>query len=540
MPDVNVTPFEIEATTRHGDVVRADVYLPKNTAGPFPVVFGASPYQKALRYLPTSGAFPFIEYGPMQLYLDNGYAYVAMDVPGTGRSEGTWDPVARTEGEAIHDMIEFVATQAWCTGNIGMIGMSYYCWSQWNAARTRPPHLKTIAAFDGATDMYRDWMYHGGIPIQGFLNSWLFGSVLLQHQEQDISCTKGHKDRVIFDMYAHPLDDEWQRRRSPFWELENIDIPVFSIGAWGKAGLHLRGNFTGFERVRGPKQLLVVEPDNFLKTQLFFGEESFHAAEMLPWYDHHLKGIQNGVMERPAVRFFVKNEDRTATATTWPPPDATPSTFYLSGEKSGHVQSLNDGSLTEGAPKNNQGATTWAYPDAKWQAGVTIMEKDGVPNHVARVNTFTTAPFEQAREFTGQGVLVLHAATDQHDLDLIVKLSLVKAGSKPTQGEKVSQGWLRASHRREDPSLTTDMRPFHAHDQEEPLEPGRSYELRVELMPLSVLVKKGDRLRLEISNHDSLIADAPMTHWYGAKVGHDTYYHNQAQPSHLKLHERPR
>jgi hypothetical protein len=58
---------------------------------------------------------------------------------------------------------------------------SHYCWSQWNAARTLPAHLMCLGAYDGATDMYRDWMYQGGIPIQGFLNSWLFGSVLLQH-----------------------------------------------------------------------------------------------------------------------------------------------------------------------------------------------------------------------------------------------------------------------------------------------------------------------------------------------------------------------
>ncbi len=136
--------------------MRADVYLPKDAAGLVPVVLAAASYQKALRYLPVNGAFFFVEYGPMQLYLDHGYAYVAMDVPGSGRSEGTWDPVSRGEGEAIHDMIEHVAGLDWCSGNIGMIGMSHYCWSQWNAARTKLPHLKTIAAFDGATDMYRD------------------------------------------------------------------------------------------------------------------------------------------------------------------------------------------------------------------------------------------------------------------------------------------------------------------------------------------------------------------------------------------------
>jgi uncharacterized protein len=120
--------------------------LPKGEPGPFPVLLGASPYQKKLRHLPATPIFPFVEYGPIQLYLYEGYAYVAVDVPGTGRSEGTWDPVSRAEGEAIHDMIEHVAGLTWSTGKVGMIGMSYYCWSQWNAARTKPPHLVTIAA----------------------------------------------------------------------------------------------------------------------------------------------------------------------------------------------------------------------------------------------------------------------------------------------------------------------------------------------------------------------------------------------------------
>ena len=418
--------------------------------------------------------------------------------------------------------------------------MSYYCWSQWNTARTRPPHLKTIAAFDGATDMYRDWMYHGGIPIQGFLNAWLFGSVLLQHQAQGIDFHEGGKDQVIYDIYSHPLDDEWQKRRSPFWELAEVDIPVFSIGAWGKSGLHLRGNFMGFEQVIGPKQLLIVGAENFAKTQAVFSDEKLHREELLPWYDFHLKGIENGVMERPKVRFFVKNENKTASATAFPPPDATPSTFYLSGEKSGFIQSLNDGSLSETSLENESGETAWSYPDAEWQAGVTVVGKDGVPDHVARVNTFTTAPFDRDREFSGQGVLVINASSDQKDLDLIVKLSLVTANTKPQQGMKVSQGWLRASHRSEDAELTSEMRPFHKHDKVEEIEPNKIYELRVELMPMSFLARKGDRLRLEISNQDSLIADAPMTHWYGAKVGRDTYHHNKNYPSHLKLHERPR
>jgi uncharacterized protein len=540
MVNVNVTPFEVEVRTRAGELVRADVYLPSQDGGPYPVVLGASPYQKALRHLPPSAVFPFIEYGPIQLYLDNGYAYVAMDVPGTGRSEGKWDPISRAEGEAIHDMIEHVAAEPWSTGAVGMIGMSHYCWSQWNAARTRPPHLKTIVAYDGATDMYRDWMYHGGIPIQGFLSTWLFGSILVQHQIDGIDYHVGDKDKFVYDILSHPFDDEWQRRRSPFWELENIDIPVFSIGVWGKSSLHLRGNFCGFERVRGPKKLLVAHPDGFAAAQMYYFDEGFHRTELLPWYDHHLKGSDNAVMDKPPVRFYVNGAGEYHSSVSWPPPDVRTTTFHLSGDHSGAVTSLNDGSLTESEPKEDEESTSWTYPDPHWMAGVTVFDKHGVPDHVARVNTFTSEPMAEDREFTGHGMLTLFASTDQTDMDLIVKVSLVSGVPDAGQPIKVTQGWLRASHRAEDPELTGDLRPFHKHDRAEPLEPGTVYELHIELLPMSFLARGGDRIRLEISNQDSAITDAPMTHFYGQKAGTDTYHHDRLRPSAIRLHERPR
>jgi len=536
MVDVNVQPFEVEVRTRHGDLVRADVYLPRGRPGPVPVLFAASPYQKSLRRLPARPQFAFVEYGPMQLYLDEGYAYVAMDVPGTGRSEGIWDPVSRAEGEAIHDMIEHVAKLPWSTGRVGMIGMSYYCWSQWNAARTRPPSLRCLGAFDGATDMYRDWMYQGGIPAQEFLNQWLFGSVLLQHQAEGHPIAEKGRDRVIYDMYEHRFDDEWQRRRSPFWELGQVDIPVLSIGSWGKASLHLRGNTEGFRLVRGPKQLLIVGAKTFAETLMLYGQEDFHRVELLPWYDHHLKGVQNGVMERPKVRFVVQGEEKLHEAADWPPPDATVSEFFLSGATSDHGRSLNDGMLAGEAPVADVGSTGWSYPDPHWMAGVAVIE-DGVPDHVARVVTYTSEPFGRDREFTGQGVLHLFASSDQADMDVMAKLSLLPEG-KPSQ--KVSQGWLRASHRSELAEIATEMRPFHRHDRAEPITPGEVYELRIELTPMSFLVRKGQRLRLEISNWESAIAEAPMTHWYGQKVGTDTYHHTATRPSRLRLHERPR
>jgi hypothetical protein len=537
-----IEPFEVEVTTRRGVVVRADVYLPSGVDGPSPTLVAASPYQKALRHLPAQWTFPFVETGPIELYLDRGYSYIWVDVPGTGRSEGTWDPVSREEGEALYDVIEWVATQDWSTGKIGMIGQSYLCWSAWNAARTRPPHLTTIVAYDGACDMYRDWMYQGGIPALMFPIVWVNPVLLLNHQELGHDINGGNRVQFLPDMWSRPFDDEWHRRRSPFWELDQVDIPVFSIGVWGKRALHLRGNFAGFERVQGPKQLLVVHPDTWAGAQQLFASKEFHEKELLPWYDHHLKGVDNDVMERPAVRFFVQGEGEYRSAPTWPPPDAGATAFYLTGSHSGAVSSLNDGSLVEETPVTNGDHTSWSYPDPLWIDGTTTYDGNGFPDTVARVVTYTTAPFDRDREFTGDGVLVFHASSDQNDLDVMAKLNVISPGAPggPDRVLRVTQGWLRASHRAENSELSTEMRPFHSHQHAEPLTPGEVYELRIEMLPMSFLVHAGERLRLELSNNDSPITDSPSTHYYGLKVGTDTYHHDADHPSRLVLPERPR
>lgn len=161
--------------------------------------------------------------------------------------------------------------------------------------------------------------------------------------------------------------------------------PRVSIGVWGKAALHLRGNVEGFARVSGPKQLFIAHPGNFARAQFYFFDEDSHRQEILPWYDHHLEQVDNQVMDRSPVRFFVNGEGVYAASTSWPPPDAQPATFYLSAEPSGAVSSLNDGSLTN-TPPEAESSTSWSYPDPQCMAGVMTFDKFGSPHHVARVN----------------------------------------------------------------------------------------------------------------------------------------------------------
>ena len=419
---------EVRIPTRVAELA-ADVYLPAGLATdgcggePVPALVAASPYQKALGHLPVHGVFPFREGGPIAFYQRHGYAYVWIDVPGSGASQGTWDPVSRAEGTALYDAIEWVAAQPWCSGRVGMIGQSYFCWSHWNAARMAPPSLATIAAFDGGSDLYRDWLYKGGIPDFGFISSWT-ASVLLQHQATGHPIDGGDRHLHLANVYAHPFDDDWHHDHSPFWGLEDVTIPALSIGAWPKGSLHMRGNVEGFRRLAGPRRLRMLSARNPGEVQRLYATEAFHERELLPWYEHHLKGVDNGVMDGPAVRLEVNRSGAQRAAMQWPPEQAAPAVFHLDPTRSGVVGSLNDGSLSPDGPVTGASVTSFSYPDPEWAIGTTAMGPDG-PDHTARILTFTSAPMQHRREFTGDGVIELYGSTDQDDFDVVARLAVI-------------------------------------------------------------------------------------------------------------------
>ena len=101
----------------------------------------------------------------------------------------------------------------------------------------------------------------------------------------------------------HTLDDEFWRERSPYWRLDKIKCPVLSVGHWGKMGLHLRGNILGYEEVKAPKKLVVTGARNTFEAHKMFDQVDFHEKELLPFYDLHLKGRNNGFMETEPVKF---------------------------------------------------------------------------------------------------------------------------------------------------------------------------------------------------------------------------------------------
>jgi uncharacterized protein len=336
--------------------------------------------------------------------------------------------------------------------------------------------------------------------------------------------------------------DDWWRERAPFFRLDEIKVPVLSIGHWGKMGLHLRGNLMGYERVKVPKKLVVTGARDAFEAHDLFDKIEFHEKELLPFYDRYLKGAKNGFMDGPPVKLYVRGAETWRDESEWPLKRAKYVPYYLRRATSGSVASLNDGSLSTATPSRAEGATRFAYPDPGWKLGVVGMGPHG-PDPVRRVLTFTTPPLAGDVEVTGPIVLELFASSDQIDTDFVVKLSdqlpqdpaARKAGAQPAF-TVVTKGWLRAAHREKDAKQSTQERPFYTHTNPQPLEPGKVYKFEIEVMPASYLFKKGHRIRLELANGDSPITDTIFTHLYlPYKVGVDTIHHNASRPSRLLL-----
>ena len=533
---------DVMVPMRDGVKIGLRIYQPDDD-GAYPTLFAISPYRYDTDDIPVHNLFQWRETGPVEWYIDHGYTYVHADVRGSGKSEGSYGFFDHTEQQDYYELIEWIAEQPWSTGKIGGIGQSYYAMSQWFMGILNPPHLTCLAPYDGMIDMYRDSAYNGGIFSEFFV--WWYNLVRANNIFRTAGDDSGRamEPDIAMEMMRHQTYDDWWDERAAHPHLSKIKVPVLSVGAWGKVGLHLRGNLTAYEELQSPKKLVVTGAADINEAVHMFDEPEFHERFFKPFYDHHLKGIDNGVMDEAPVTIFVRGLNEYRDEAEWPLARAEYASYYLSGGPSGSVTSLNDGSLTPDAPTDDSGATSFDYPDPQWGLGVVAMGPFG-PDPARRVLTFTSAALERDTEVSGPIVLELFAASDQPDTDFIVKLSdqLPQSDGERAEGRQpaftpVTKGWLKASHHRDkDAARSTEYRPFYRHQAHQPLIPGEAYRFEIEVHPTSHLFKAGHRIRLEISNGDSPLTDAVFTHQYMPhKHGRDTFFHDSDHPSRLLL-----
>jgi hypothetical protein len=487
----------VHVPMRDGGWISADLYRPR-TSGSYPTLLVASGYPKKLDHLPSNPAYRFRETSDFEWWVAHGYAIVRTDARGTGESsDGQWDFFGPQEQRDLYDTIEWSARQPWSNGRVGMLGQSYFAQVQWLAAVNRPPSLACIAPYDGLVDIYRDLAWHGGLFSHEFVVNWAARQIHLNQLPFEAGPPPNVMDfDVTGELIRHRLDGPFYRARSAFWRLSEIQVPVYSIGAWEKVRLHTRGNLLGYERIgHVPRKLLMVGGD---------AQATFHTEPLMQelerWYARWLKGIDNGIEHEPPVRIYVQGKDAGFRMEhEWPLARVRPTELFLAPEGL--------------SPERPQGEHSrfLEYPRNDFLRDMGSL-------------AFETAPLDTDTEVTGAIKLTLFVSSDQREADLAVTL-----GEKSEKGTAiVTRGWQKASHRALDPALSTPLRPFHSHEREEPLTPGEVYEVEVEIWPTSWRFTRGNRMVLTIANGD-------RSHFYGFKAGRDSYHFGGRFPSRLLL-----
>ncbi len=524
-----------------GIVLRADVFRPAGQ-GRFAVLLSYGPYAKGLAFqdgYPSAWGrmvhdHPDVAAGSSNLYqnwevvdpekwVPHGYACVRVDSRGCGRSPGHVDHFSPRETRDFYSCIEWAAEQPWSNGKIGLSGISYYGINQWQVASLEPPHLAAMCIWEGAADFYRDMTHHGGI-LSTFWKNWYDMQVkTVQHglgergprsratgelacgpetlSEEELAANRADLDR---DILAHPLDDAYHRERSADWS--KITVPFLSAANWGGQGLHPRGNFEGYLRAASAQKWLEVHGlEHWTHFYTDYGRRM-----QKRFFDYFLKGEDNGWERQPAVLLQVRHVDHfeERAEQEWPLERTRWTKLYL--------DPAND-ALTAELPSRNAGRSFDALGDGL---------------------TFLSPPLRSETEITGPSAVKLFASSSTEDADFFVVLRVFTADLREVvfQGAidphtPVAQGWLRASHRKLNTSLSMPWRPFHTHDQIQLLRPGEVVELDIEIWPTSIVVPAGHRIGLTVRGRD---------YEYATSGGRLSNFKNELKGCGPFLHDDPR
>jgi len=476
--------YEARIPLRDGVRLAADVLRPSAAGLKFPALVSTSVYTRQLQRGVT--ALGQNEAGISEFWVPRGYAHIVVDVRGCNDSEGMYDLFGAQEQQDLYDIIEWVAEQPWCDGNVGMSGISYMGRTQLFAAAQQPPHLKAIFPYDASCDFYRDACFHGGIATS-FTTHWTAFVMNLNMTSGRNPNVDGIK-RQLEIMYSqkYQFDGAFYHERSAWPRLEKVRIPAYFGSGWYMNELHLKGVFDGYNGTPEiPKRMLVGPRPWPLRPWA-----GYH-YEMLRWYDHWLKGMDTRVMEGAPIQLYIQGENTWRPEFEWPLKRTEWREFYLGGSPNGL-----EGSLLE-QPGREQ-VRRFEHDPATRDAF------HGEPRLIYR-----TQPFAKAMEFTGPMALYLNAASSAPDIDWLV---FVADEAPDGRVRELSKGWLRSSHRKIEPARSMPAKPYHPHLAAEPMERGTVYEFPIEIWPICNVFLPGHRMRVEIANSDSIIASGGRPH----------------------------
>ncbi|HQT27660.1 MAG TPA: CocE/NonD family hydrolase C-terminal non-catalytic domain-containing protein, partial [Burkholderiales bacterium] len=303
--------------------------------------------------------------------------------------------------------------------------------------------------------------------------------------------------------FVHPLDDEFYAAMRPDWS--KVTVPLLSAANWGGQPLHPRGNFEGFFRSASSQKWLEVH--GIEHWTHYYTDYGVNLQKR--FFGYFLKGEDNGWDKQPAIQLNIRHPGEKFVIrheAAWPIPDTQWTKFHLAPD----VQKLGP-----------------AEPAGEGQAAFAAMG-DGV--------TFLSDPMERETEITGPVAARLCISSTTEDADLFLVLRIFAPDMKEVvfQGAldphtPVGQGWLRASHRKLDDELSLPFRPYHSHDEKQPLVPGEVYQLDIEIIPTCIHVPEGYRIGLSIRGRDYVYPGGSGGHLSNMKnefTGNGPFLHN--------------
>ena len=466
-----------------------------------------------------------------------GYVLCRLDVRGTGSSAGVaLDEYTEAETRDGYDAVEWLAAQPWCSGAVGMWGISYGGFTSIQVAKLRPPHLRAIVPIQATDDRYlTDVHYIGGCLTASELSQYAVSQVAMNAMPPDPAIVgEGWRAAWAARLDATP---PWlftwlrQQHDGPYWrpgslapDYEAIDAAILNVGGWMDsyvdAALRMQA------ACRAPSRTIVGNWVHGLPSSATPGPNLDELHETVRFFDRWLKGIPNGADEEPAVVWFEREyaepepfpeslPGRWRAATAYPHPAVEPRTWaFASGAHPlvGRLVDAPDGA--SGADHYRHRPTIGTRASLSWGAG-------GPPNGLARDlrpdeslgPTYTSAPLADPVQILGVPEAVLHLSVTAAVATAVVRLTDVAPNGTSAQ---VSAGILNLTHR-------------HSHERPEPMEPGRIDEVRVPLRPAGYRFLAGHRLRVSVAS-----AAWPVI-WPSPEAATFELWHGRAAPSRLIL-----
>lgn len=527
--------FEVRATRGHKAAMRDGVRLSVDLFRPdvdesrrFPAILIITPYSNNPGYQPRGTWFA-----------QRGYVVAVADSRGRFDSEGDWDPFDPRHKTDGYDLVEWLAKQPWCDGNVGMMGLSYMGWTQWWTATQAPPSLRAIVPEVAPPDQFYNLPFQNGVYV-GVMMDWAGTMAGRVGQTLGPGPYGGFAagDRRLTDYMQLPylklnerrgaMDSPWFEKwirghtaSDPYWQgiayqtpesYSRVTVPSLAVTGWfdadfnGSTMNYLAMKKSGATDAARKPRLVIGPWPHIFNQSTKIGDVDYGPAAKIDWdgyvcrwFDHWLKHRDNGVMEDAPVRLFVMGRNQWRAATDWPVPGTKFTKYFL--HSGGKANSLNGDGLLSTTPPGADAAPgdTYVYDPARPTRSPFTgghLEEGAIDTRNSSsgddVLVYSTPPLERDVEVTGPIQAKLYAATSARDTDWMVRLVDV-APDGPAR--LLAEGVMRARHR--DPR---NEGAFNARQLSQ-IEPGTLYEYTLDFWrPTANLFVKGHLIRIEISS----------------------------------------